>query len=152
MGNWLTALTGWGKGGNVTSAGWQVILRDPIWHVSSRSSEAFANCYTRLLTYLLTSTGSHVALSRHLPSSLFCGSEARARTERFRMIRVCVQSLSRPRETPRISAATALLPRAEIIFAISNRICVFFLPLSLSLSLSLSLACRGRRQSYRRCH
>jgi len=27
-------------GGNVTSAGWQVILCDPIWHVSSRSGEA----------------------------------------------------------------------------------------------------------------
>jgi len=26
--------------GNVTSAGWQVILCDPIWHVSSRSGEA----------------------------------------------------------------------------------------------------------------
>jgi len=25
------------KGGNVTSAGWQVTLCDPIWHVSSRS-------------------------------------------------------------------------------------------------------------------
>jgi len=31
---------GWGKGGNVTSAGWQVTLCDPIWHVSSRSGEA----------------------------------------------------------------------------------------------------------------
>jgi len=29
-----------GYGGNVTSAGWQVILCDPIWHVSSRSGEA----------------------------------------------------------------------------------------------------------------
>ena len=26
---------GWGKGWNVTSAGWQVTLCDPIWHVSS---------------------------------------------------------------------------------------------------------------------
>jgi len=26
--------------GNVTSAGWQVTLRDPIWHVSSRNGEA----------------------------------------------------------------------------------------------------------------
>jgi len=26
--------------GNVTSAGWQVTLCDPIWHVSSRSGEA----------------------------------------------------------------------------------------------------------------
>jgi len=27
-------------GGNVTSAGWQVTLCDPIWHASSRSGEA----------------------------------------------------------------------------------------------------------------
>jgi len=38
--NRVPALIGWGKGGNVTSAGWQVILCDPVWHVSSRSSEA----------------------------------------------------------------------------------------------------------------
>jgi len=31
---------GWGKGGNVTSAGWQVKLCDPAWHVSSRIGEA----------------------------------------------------------------------------------------------------------------
>jgi len=32
---------------NVTSAGWQVTLRDPVWHVSSRSGVAtVANCYT----------------------------------------------------------------------------------------------------------
>ena len=29
-----------GTGGNVTSAGWQVILCDRIWHVSSRTGEA----------------------------------------------------------------------------------------------------------------
>ena len=28
---------GWGKGGKVTSAGWQVTLCDLIWHVISRS-------------------------------------------------------------------------------------------------------------------
>jgi len=27
---------GWGKGGNVSSAGWQVTLCDPVWRVSSR--------------------------------------------------------------------------------------------------------------------
>ena len=45
---------GWGKGGNVTSAGWQVTLCDPIWHVSSRIDEAFvhANYYARLYLYL----------------------------------------------------------------------------------------------------
>jgi len=31
---------GWGKGGNVTSAGWQVTLCDRVWHVSSRSGKA----------------------------------------------------------------------------------------------------------------
>jgi len=31
---------GWNKGGNVTSAGWQVTLCDPMWHVSSRSRGA----------------------------------------------------------------------------------------------------------------
>jgi len=31
---------GWGEGWNVTSAGWQVTLCDPIWHVSSSSGEA----------------------------------------------------------------------------------------------------------------
>jgi len=33
----VPALIGWGNGGNVTSAKWQVTLCDPIWHVSSRS-------------------------------------------------------------------------------------------------------------------
>jgi len=31
---------GWGNGGKVTSAGWQVTLCDPTWHVNSRSGEA----------------------------------------------------------------------------------------------------------------
>ena len=35
--NRVPALIGWGNGGNVTSAGWQVTLCDLIWHVSSRS-------------------------------------------------------------------------------------------------------------------
>ena len=30
----------WGKSGDVTSAGWQVTLCDPTWHVSFRSDEA----------------------------------------------------------------------------------------------------------------
>ena len=34
--NRVAALIGWGNGGNVTSAGWQVLC-DPMWHVSSRS-------------------------------------------------------------------------------------------------------------------
>jgi len=33
-------LIGWSKGENVTSAGWQVTLCDPMWYVSSRSGVA----------------------------------------------------------------------------------------------------------------
>jgi len=37
---------GWGKDGNVSSAGWQVTLCDRIWHASSRSGMGgdLANC------------------------------------------------------------------------------------------------------------
>ena len=46
---------GWGKGGNVTSAGWQVTLCDSVWHVSSRSGVAtLRTAIHLLLTYLLT--------------------------------------------------------------------------------------------------
>jgi len=34
--NRVLALTGWGKGGHVTSAGWQVTLCDPIWQTAIR--------------------------------------------------------------------------------------------------------------------
>jgi hypothetical protein len=34
-----TSFFSWGKGGKVTSAGWQVTLCDPVWHVISRSGE-----------------------------------------------------------------------------------------------------------------
>ena len=45
---------GWGKGGNVTSAGWQVTPCDPMWHVSSRSGVAtLRTAIHLLLTYLL---------------------------------------------------------------------------------------------------
>ena len=40
---------GWGKGGNVTSATWQVTLCDPTWHVSSRSSVATLRTAIHLL-------------------------------------------------------------------------------------------------------
>jgi len=43
----------WGKGGNVTSAGWQVTLCEPTWHVSSRSGVAtLRTAIHLLLTYL----------------------------------------------------------------------------------------------------
>ena len=50
---------GWGKGGSVTSAGWQATLCDPMWHVSSRSGVATLRTAIHLLlvTYL-RGTGS----------------------------------------------------------------------------------------------
>ena len=49
--NRVPAVIGWGKGGNVTSAGWQVTLCDPIWHVSSRSGAVLvAQTAIRFLT------------------------------------------------------------------------------------------------------
>ena len=45
----------WGKGGKVTTARWQVILCDPIWHVISCSGEVISitNCYIRVYITLL---------------------------------------------------------------------------------------------------
>ena len=55
---------GWGKGGNVTSAEWQVTLCDPMWQVSSRSGVAtLRTAIHLLLTYLqgsVTRNGSAV--------------------------------------------------------------------------------------------
>ena len=47
--NRVPALIVCGKCGNVTSAGWQVTLCDPILHVSSRSGEA--DCKPGYFTY-----------------------------------------------------------------------------------------------------
>ena len=55
---------GWGKGRNVTSAGWQVTRCDPMWHVSSHSGVATLRTAIHfLLTYLLTLKSSPVLLS-----------------------------------------------------------------------------------------
>ena len=63
--------------GNVTSAGWQVTLCDPISHVSSRSGVATLRTAIHLLltyfTYLLTWTGDRLRVaipSRHVTSQL----------------------------------------------------------------------------------
>ena len=50
---------GWGKGGKVTSAGWQVTLCDLIWHVISRNGVVISitNCYIRFtLLYIFLTT------------------------------------------------------------------------------------------------
>jgi len=46
---------GWGKGGKVTAAGWQVTLCDPIWHAIFRSGVVISitNCYIRVYFTLL---------------------------------------------------------------------------------------------------
>jgi len=46
-------LPGWGKGWNVTSAGWQVTLCDPIWHVSSSSDVASSTSDLLYLCYFV---------------------------------------------------------------------------------------------------
>ena len=49
--NQVPALIGRGKGGNVTSAGWQVTLCDLTWHMSSRSGAVLvAQTAIRFLT------------------------------------------------------------------------------------------------------
>ena len=46
---WSTSFS-WGKGGKVTTAGWQLTLCDRIWHVISRSGVVISimNCYVRV--------------------------------------------------------------------------------------------------------
>ena len=74
-----------GKGGNVTSAGWQVTLCDPMWHVSSRSGVAtLRTAIHLLLTYFSAST---LLVGRHSSSTLrptpACSShEARLTTDK----------------------------------------------------------------------
>ena len=63
--NRVPALIGWGKGRNITSAGWQVTLCDPIWHINSHSGEICCNCYIRLLYFtssLCPLSGVHLFL------------------------------------------------------------------------------------------
>jgi len=61
---------GWSKGRKVTTAGWQVPLCDPIWHVISHSGVVISiiNCHIRF--NLLTSSNSPSTTPRDKPSSL----------------------------------------------------------------------------------
>ena len=56
-----------GKGGKVTSAGWQVTLCDPMWHVSSRIA-VWQPCELLYTCYLLTAC-HHIThyYHHHLP-------------------------------------------------------------------------------------
>ena len=54
--NRVPALIGLGKGGNVTAAGWQVTLCDPIWQMSSRRSAVLvAQTAIRFFTFTFKS-------------------------------------------------------------------------------------------------
>jgi len=56
--NRVPALIGWGKSGNVTSAGWQVTLCDPIRHVSSHGGAVLvAQTAIRFFTFTLSPVG-----------------------------------------------------------------------------------------------
>ena len=69
---------GWGKGGKVTSAGWQVTLCDLIWHVISRSSVVISitNCCIRFtyFTLLYCCTADSVLMARQSWDRLIHGS------------------------------------------------------------------------------
>jgi len=55
IGEEITSASWVSQGGNVTSAGWQVTLSDPMWQVSSHSGVAtLRTAIHLLLTYLLT--------------------------------------------------------------------------------------------------
>jgi len=57
--------------GNVTSAGWQATLCDPMWHVSSRSGVAtLRTAIHLLLTYLLRLHVHCVELRLHVADAL----------------------------------------------------------------------------------
>jgi len=60
----------WGKGGNVTSAWWQIALGDLIWHVSSCSG--VVTWQTVTLLYLFTSVVIDWILLGHI-ASIGCG-------------------------------------------------------------------------------
>ena len=54
---------GCGKGGNVSSVGWQVTLCDPMWHVSSRSGVATLRTAIHLLLTLPCAAHLQITLS-----------------------------------------------------------------------------------------
>jgi len=53
---------GWVKGGNVTSAGWQLTLCDPVLHVSSQSVEVCCELLYSIYLYLFTFTATTITI------------------------------------------------------------------------------------------
>ena len=66
--NRVPALIGWGKGGNVTSATWQVTLWSHMVCVFPWRWGIFANCYTPFTLLLLSSPIRSYNVSRSQPS------------------------------------------------------------------------------------
>jgi len=58
------------KGGNVTTAGWQVTLCDPLWHVISRSGVVISitNAIFLPLPLYCTHSMNHNVLTASVPS------------------------------------------------------------------------------------
>jgi len=80
---------GWDKGGNVTSAGWQVTLCNPTWHVSSRSSEARCK-----LLYPVAYTGRRHSFGPSLKGSASFHTHTHTHTQQFHRQKVlCCRSL-----------------------------------------------------------
>jgi len=77
---------GWGKGGKVTSAGWQVTLCDLIRHVISRSGVVISitNCYIRLPLLYFTMR-MRTDSSARLHSGSLVEIRGRTRTQNFRI-------------------------------------------------------------------
>jgi len=102
---------GWGKGGNVNSAGWQVTLCDTMWHVSSRSGvqlcELLYTCY--LHTYLLVFDGD----SNPHRKGQFCGGfQSNSSMHHYECVTLCKDiSLQRGRFCTRSLASC--IPRSS---------------------------------------
>ena len=79
---------GWVKGGNVTSAGWQVTLCDPMWHASSRSGVATL----RTAIHVVYKLPERSSTRTHTPTTTF--SDMRAHVGRRVLQR---DKLDRPR-------------------------------------------------------
>ena len=74
--NWEPALISWGKSGNITSAGWKVVLCNLIWHVSSHNSEACSR------------TAIHSSLPRRLDGQKIGSAYENMAAESWKLYRV----------------------------------------------------------------
>ena len=69
-----TTSFGWGKGGNATSAGWQITLRTPTWHVSSRSGEVMLQTATLRLPFVTFTKTKHKNNVKELQCFSICSA------------------------------------------------------------------------------